>query len=53
MPLGNAKGQRLSPLPRDILVKAGNQRSSADGANELARDDLGLDGHAEVKPQLQ
>ena len=26
MPLGNAKGQRLYPLPRDILVKAGTRK---------------------------
>ena len=45
MPIGNAEGQRLDLVPSDALVKAGDQRASADGVDGLARDGPRFDGH--------
>lgn len=52
-PLDNAESKAARHLPGDKFVEAGDQHAGANGVHRLTRNELGLDGHAQVETELQ
>ncbi len=53
VPCSDTESQGFDFCLSDVLNKAGDQRSSTNGAQRLARDGSGLDRYAKVEPQLE
>ena len=53
VPRRHSVGEGFDVVPGNLVVEASDQRTGADGTDQLARDGARLDGHAEIKPELQ